>query len=102
MKGPLFAKPNLKWFVIGALLISAVHHLTTRGHSQAPEVSGQMFEPTYRASDDEIQQLLAYAVEYPTSAAYRRVAACYENRGEMRRALHYLQEAERAGSDDFE
>jgi hypothetical protein len=81
--------------VIGALLISAVHHLTT----QAPEFSGQTIETNYRPSEDEIQQLLAYATEFPTRAAYRRVAACYENRGEIRRALHYLQEAEKADDE---
>src|SRR5688572_19067869 len=102
MKGPLFAKPDLKWFVIGALLISAVHQLTTRGHSQGPEFSSQVIESDYRPSEEEIQQLLAYAVEYPTPAAYRRVAACYENRGEIRRALHYLQEAEKADGDDVD
>lgn len=96
MKGPLFAKPNLKWFVIGALLISAVHQLTTKGHSQGPQFNAQLIERNYRASEDEIQRLLAHAVEYPSAEAYRRVAACYENRGEIRRALHYLQEAEKA------
>jgi tetratricopeptide (TPR) repeat protein len=100
MNGPLFAKPNLKWFLIGALLICAVHHLTTQGLSQATDP--QVVQSDYRASEEEIQQLLAYAVENPTPVAYRRVAACYENRGEIRRALHYLQEAEKADDDDWD
>ena len=97
MKGPLFAKPDLKWFVIGALLIAAVHQLTIQGHSQGPKLSPQIIEPDYMASEDEVQQLLAYAVEHPSAEVYRRVAVCYQNRGEIRRALHYLQEAEKAG-----
>jgi tetratricopeptide (TPR) repeat protein len=99
MKGPLFAKPDLKWFVIGALLISAVHQLTIQGHSQGPKLSSQIIESDYRASEDEMQQLLAYAVEHPSAEAYRRVAVCYQNRGEIRRALHYLQEAEKVDDD---
>jgi tetratricopeptide (TPR) repeat protein len=95
MKGPLFVKPNLKWFVIGALLISAVHQLTTRGHSQGPDFNAQLTEASYRASDDEIEKLIAHALEHPSAEAYRRIAVCYQNRGELRRALHYLQEAEK-------
>lgn len=97
MKGPLFAKPDLKWFVIGALLIALVHQLTIQGHSQAPKFSLQAIEADYRASEDEMQHLLAYAEERPSAEAYLRVAACYQNRGEIRRALHYMREAERAG-----
>lgn len=96
MRGPLFAKPDLKWFVIGALAISAVHQLALKGHSQGPKFVADVVDSNYRPSEDEVQQLLAHAEEHPSADAYRRIAACYQNRGEIRRALHYLQEAEKA------
>ena len=79
--------------MIGALLIAVVHQLTIQAHSQGPRFGPQVVDPRYRASDDEIQQLLTHALEYPTAEAYLRVAACYQNRGEPRRALLFLREA---------
>ena len=49
----------------------------------------------YRASDEEIDQLVAYAIQHPSPEVYCRVSKCYENRGELRRALFYLREAEK-------
>jgi hypothetical protein len=99
MKGPLFARPSLKWFLIGSLLIAVVHQLTIQAHSQGPKIASQIVDPRYRASDDEIHQLVAHALEYPTAEAYLRVATCYQNRGETRRALLFIREAEKA--DDW-
>jgi hypothetical protein len=95
MKGPLFVKPNLKWFLVGALLIAVVHQLTIQAHSQGPKFASQIVDPHYRASNDEMQQLLAHALEHPTAEAYLRLAACYQNRGEPRRALLFIREAEK-------
>jgi hypothetical protein len=95
MKSPLFARPNLKWFLIGALFVAAVHQLTTDGRSEAPKLAAPVQLACYQASDEEIQQLVAYAIEHPTPELYRRVSKCYENRGERRRALMYLREAEK-------
>jgi hypothetical protein len=97
MNGSLFARPNLKWFLIGALLVAAVHQLTIAGHSEGPAFSEQVLRADYQPSDDEIQQLVTYAVQNPSSESYGRVAACYQKRGEIRKALLYLREAEKAG-----
>lgn len=94
MKGPLFARPDLKWFLIGALVVSAVHQFTTTGRSAAPKLAAPISLVDYRASDDEIHQLLVYAVAHPSPELYRRVSLCYENRGDVRRALFYLRYAE--------
>lgn len=90
MKGPLFARPNLKGFLAAALLVCAVHQLTTTGRSAAP-----ISLADYRASDEEIYQLVEYAAENPSPEIYRRISKCYENRGEVRRALLYLRQAEK-------
>src|SRR5688500_89867 len=95
MKGPLFARPNLKWFLVGALLVSGVHQLTTTGRSAAPKLAAPISLANYRASDDEIDQLVAYAAQHPSPEIYCRVSKCYENRGELRRALFYLRHAEK-------
>ena len=100
MKGPLFARPNLKWFLLGALLVSGVHQLTTTGRSAAPKLAAPISLADYRASDEEIDQLVAYALQHPSQEIYHRVSKCYENRGELRRALFYLRQAEKIGPRD--
>ena len=100
MKGPLFARPNLKGFFIGALLVAAVHQLTTTVRSEAPPLAAPVPLENYHASDDEIHQLLVYAAARPSPELYRRVSKCYENRGERRRALMYLREAEKVEPSD--
>lgn len=95
MKGPLFARPNLKWLLLGALLVSGVHQLTTTGRSAAPKLATPVSLANYRASDEEIDQLVAYAAQHPSQEIYCRVSKCYENRGELRRALFYLRQAEK-------
>ena len=100
MKGTLFARPSLKWFLVGALLVSAVHQLTTTGRSAAPKLATPISLEDYRASDEEIDQLVAYAVQHPSPEIYCRVSKCYENRGEWRRALFYLREAEKVEPKD--
>ena len=100
MKGTLFARPNLKWFLVGALLVSGVHQLTTTGRSAAPKLAAPTSLANYRASDEEIEQLVAYAVEHPSPELYCRVSKCYENRGELRRALFYLRQADKVEPKD--
>jgi hypothetical protein len=100
MKGTLFARPNLKWFLLGAVLVSGVHQLTTTGRSAAPKLARPISLANYRASDEEIDHLVAYAVQHPSPEIYFRVSRCYENRGELRRALFYLREAEKIEPKD--
>ena len=100
MKGPLFARPNLKGFFIGALLVAAVHQLTMTVRSEAPRLAAPIPIEGYRASDDEIHQLVAYAMNNPSPEIYRRVSKCYENRGEIRRALLYLRQADKVEPND--
>src|SRR5687768_9886343 len=100
MKGPLFARPNLKGFVIGGLLVAGLHQLTTDGRSEAPKLAAPIEIASYRPSNDEIHELLAYAVEHPSPEIFRRVAKCYENRGEVRQALLYLREADKVEPED--
>jgi hypothetical protein len=100
MRATLFARPNLKWFLMGALLISGVHQLTTTGRSAAPKLAAPISLADYRASDEEIDQLVAYAAKHPSPEIYFRVSRCYENRGELRRALFYLRQAEKIEPKD--
>jgi len=100
MKGTLFARPNLKWFLVGALLVSGVHQLTTTGRSAGPRLAAPISLADYRASDEEINQLVAYAAKHPSPEIYFRVSKCYENRGELRRALFYLRQAEKVEPRD--
>ena len=97
MRGPLFARPNLKWLLITALLVIIVDQLTTAVRSEPPQLSAQIVNPNYRASDEEIHKMVTYAIEHPSVEAYTRVAVCYQNRGQLRKALLFLREADKAG-----
>jgi hypothetical protein len=102
MKGPLFARPNLKGIVLAALLVAVVQHLVVTGRSEPPKASARLANPAYRVSTDEIQDLLTYAVEHPSAEAYRRASLGYERRGEIRKALLLLREAEKIEEESFD
>ena len=87
----------MKWFLVGALLVSGIHQLTTTGRSAAPRLAA----PNSLASDEEIDQLVAYAAHHPSQEIYFRVSKCYENRGELRRALFYLRQADKLEPRDL-
>jgi hypothetical protein len=94
MKSALFAKPNLKLFLLGAVLIAVVHDLITNGHSQSALRSAS---PGLNASvvpKDDLKALLKLAAEQPSAEAYCRISHYYEKRGDYKNALHYLRRAE--------
>ncbi len=93
MKGPLFVRPNLKWFVFGALLIAVVQQVTISGRSAPPEVPEHIGHSG--PGDDHLQQLMAFAANNPSPEAYRRVSLYYERSGRIRKAMLFLREAEK-------
>ncbi len=99
MRGPLFARPNLKWLLLGALLVMVIDQFTTPARVEPPQLSAQIVNPQYRASDDEIHRMVAYAVEHPSPETYSRVALCYQRRGQLRHALLFMREADKAAQE---
>ena len=99
MKSTVFVRPNLKIFVLGGVLLAALHHLITNGHSE-----GQGSKPVpvkaREMTDDELQALMHRATEAPSVQIYTRISRCYERRGEYKKALLYLRRAEKVSQSE--
>jgi len=93
MKSAVFARPNLKMFLLAALLIALVQNFVVNGRSQATAVHAR--GPRH-ASDSQVdlQELLAQAEISPNAALYARISRCYEKHHELKKALLYLRKAE--------
>jgi len=88
MKNAVFARPNLKVFLLGAILIAVVQDFIAKGRSQA-----SIFSTTGACSLDNVDQLLADAQLNPSSEVYLRISRWYERRGEIKKAMVYLHKA---------
>ena len=97
MKNTVFVRPNLKGFLLGAILVLIVQHVitTTQGQGQVKYLPANAREIT----DSQLQQLVREAVENPSVELYMRLSHCYEKRGDYKRALQYLRRAERLGQN---
>ena len=99
MKSTVFVRPNLKMFLLGALLLLVIQHLIDSGHSQGSGITAIQAQAR-EVGSEEIHQLLRAAAEQPNSAIFTRLSACYEKRGEYRKALMYLRKAEVTGETE--
>jgi len=97
MKTTVFARPNLKVFLVGAILLVVIQHLITSVHSQAPLLSEPVSARSKDITDAQLDELLKRAAEKPTSQIYTLISHCYEKRGEYRKAILYLRRAEKIG-----
>src|SRR5262245_20169597 len=97
MKKTVFVRPNLKVFLLGAIMLVVVQHLIISGHSQAPLVSEPTAAHARDLTDAQLEELLKRAAEKPTAEIYTIISHCYEKRGEYRKAILYLRRAEKVG-----
>src|SRR5262245_52600387 len=93
MKRTLFVRPNLKLIFVGALLVIVVQHLIISGHSQG-SFTGSFPVNAREVAPDDLRDLLRQAVEKPSSVSYSKLSACFEKRGDYRKALIYLRRAD--------
>ncbi len=96
MKSAVFARPNLKAFLFGAMLIAVVQNFIANGDSLASSVharSPSRLEKGARPAS-ELELLLEQAQDRPTSQLYSRISRCYEKQGEVRKALAYFRRAQ--------
>ena len=99
MRGSVLARPNLKLFLIAAVLLLAVQDLVTRGHSQNNIVHAR-HRSKERVSDATLQRWLTEATEKPSPDVCVRISDEYYRRGEVKRALFFLRLAEQYGEAD--
>ena len=90
MKNTLLARPNLKMFLLGAILIALAHEFCSKNlvQASAPLIlagRGQQYE--------EITQLLQEVSQQPSSEVYLKISNCFERLGHTNRARLYLQKA---------
>jgi len=94
MNNTVFVRPNLKVFLLGAVLLLVVQHLISSGHSQGP-ASRPIPANARELSDADLQEILREAAAKPTSTAYLRISRLYEQRGEHKKAILFLRRAEK-------
>ena len=100
MKSTVFVRPNLKMFLLGAVLLVVVQHLITSGLSQGQGSSRLLPVNAREMTESDMRELIKRATETPNVENYLRVSRCYEKRGEYKKALLYLRRAERVGQSD--
>ena len=93
MKSAVFARPNLKALLLGAILIAVVQNFIANGHSQASVVHARAVSRP-NGPDADIEQMLEQAEITPTAQLYARISRLYERQGEIKRALFYLRKAQ--------
>ena len=93
MKTKIFARPNLKAFLLGAIIIVAIQHLITNGLSQNPGDSPLAVyarEPVGTVPDPELERILSQAHQFPASMVCIQLSDHFAARGDFRKALRYL------------
>ncbi len=93
MKATLFARPNLKVFLLGALLIMLIQHLINDGLSQGSSLELPVVSLAREAVDPGVESIVSQAGLVPASCIYAQLSDFYEERGEYRKALRYLRRA---------
>ena len=99
MKSAVFARPNLKAFLLGAILIAVVQNFIANGHSQATRLQAR---DSSSPQGSYLEQLLAQAENSPNSQVYSRISRCYEKQGDMRKAILYLRRAQLLATEEVD
>ena len=94
MNQTLLVRPNLKLFLLGAILIAGAKDLITNGRSEASVVRAPAPVEGQLRSADKIQELLEHAWDHPNPAIYMRISEYFEKNGELKNALFYQRKAQ--------
>ena len=97
MNTTVFVMPNLKIFLLGAVLLVVLQHLIVTVHSQVQALAKPLPVHAREVNEHELQELIKYAIEKPSAEIYMRISHCFEKRGDYRKALVYLRQAEKVG-----
>ena len=93
MKSKLFVRPNLKLFLLGAMLIALARDFAFNGPVEA---SGLTYTPGLtKLTEADLQKYIADAEKKTDPELFMRISYAFEKRGEPKKALLYLRKAER-------
>lgn len=90
MRSTIFARPNLKMFCLGAVIVVVVQHLAVNSPSQAAHGPVPIVVHARESDDKDLKQILARAGQLPASHLFAQLADHYEARGDFKKALRYL------------
>ena len=93
MKRTVLATPNLKGFLLGALLLALALGVFTPAQSVNVIVYAHSAATDYDRKAS-LRCLLERVSRHPTSDAYYQLSFAYEKRRDFLRALHYFRQAE--------
>ena len=92
MKRTIFARPNLKVFLLGAIIVVAIQQLITDGLSQNSRAIHPLavYAREPNGSDPEVERILSQSHYVPASEVCIQLSDHFAARGEYRKALRYL------------
>ena len=91
---PLFARPNLKVFVLGAFLILVINDLFTGVAIHASARAMPVLGRSGQVTESDLLRLLQHAIKHPSAEAFFQLSYHHQKRGEFQKAKAYLQRAE--------
>ena len=94
MHKTVLARPNLKLFLVAAVLIALLHDFISNGRSQSSVFRATNPRIVAFVTEAELTELLRQVETRPSSGAYARIAEAYEKRGDVRKAMRYLRMAD--------
>ncbi len=94
MKSAVLARPNLKAFLLGAILIALVQDFLANGNSQATALHARGISGSRAGAEEDLQFLLQEVETSPSSRLYTQISRCYEKHGDFKRAILYLRKAQ--------
>ncbi len=95
MKSELFARPNLKLFLLGAVLLVFLQHLITSGQSSVPFQDTPISFKARALSPADLRALLREVELHPSHRACLRLSLHFEKARDYRKALQYLRRADK-------
>ena len=95
MNKTVFVRPNLKAFLLGAVILLVLQHVISNGLSQGSVVPKAMTVNARELTGTEIQEMIHHATEHPSPDVYLRISQAYERRGDYKKALLYLRRSEK-------
>ena len=95
MKSTIFVRPNLKMFLLGAVVLLVVQHVISGGLSRASGLVRPVTRQAGYAAESDVEKLLEQSKEKPNSALFLRISRCYEEQHDYRKALSFLRKAEK-------
>jgi hypothetical protein len=94
MRSTVLARPNLKLFLLMAVLIAALHDLVSNGRTEASVFRDSNPRIVAFVTETELDALLKEAERRPSAAVYARISEAYEKRGDLRKAVHFMRRAD--------